>query len=453
MEQLTIRDIAGIAGGVVKLGDLPPLGGELEPVGRIVVDSRDVQHGDLFWAMPGGAVYAEDAFARGALGVVTTGRHVEPWAGKFSILVDDTKWSLWQLAAAMRRSFQGEVIAVAGDDRASTRMLVDQALALVLPGAAPPASSRGNGQAVAASLTMTAMHEDDGFCTLEVNGGSGPQLRSTVHMSQPGIVVLTSYCAEAIETLLCQKPSLVIAAGDNLQLRRALDRRAAADGVQVVYVGRNAGNHLVAENISCRRGKLLFTVAGVPFSVRLFGRRYLLPALTAIAAGQHFGRAISEMADALADIRPPALQCEVSPGSYCTVISDCLRESPAAVEQSLELLREYPATRRIVVCGNIPAGAAASLVTRCGADQLIACGQGASETIAAACEAGMPQYVTHLCHDAQDALETLLNGIQPGDAILVRGPAALGFHQLAESLKNYAAQQSKETAIPMAAPE
>ena len=145
MEQLTIRDIAQIAGGVLNLGDMPPLGGELEPVSRVVVDSRDVREGDVFWAMPGGEFYAEDAFTRGALGVVAAGRHVEPWAGKFSMRVDDTKWSLWQLAASMRRSFAGEVIAVAGDDRASIRMLIEQALSSGAAGCSTTGAGAGAG--------------------------------------------------------------------------------------------------------------------------------------------------------------------------------------------------------------------------------------------------------------------------------------------------------------------
>ncbi len=448
MEQLTISDIARISGGAVKLGDLPPLGGELEPVNRIVVDSRDVRHGDLFWAMPGGEVYAEDAFSRGALGVVTSGRHVEPWAGKFSLLVDDTKWSLWQLAAALRRRFQGEVIAVAGDDRSSTRMLIQQSLGPLLTPSELPASARGNGQAVATSLAMTTLQPDDSFCSVEVAADLEPQLRSTAHMCQPGVVLLTSHCEVTVDTLLSQKPAVAIAAGDNQSLRRRIEQRAG--DTNVVFVGRDSSNQLVAENISCRDGKLLFTVSGVPFSVRLFGRRYLLPALTAIALGQYFGRSIREMADALAEISPPALQCEVTPGDYCTVISDCLREGPAAVEEALQMLREYPAKRRIVVCGKLPPASAASLVTRCGADELIACGEGAGETIANACEAGMPVAVTHLCHNTDDAYQALMERLQPGDAVLVRGSAAAGFHHLAEALKKHAQHPEKHATLPAA---
>ena len=220
----------------------------------------------------------------------------------------------------------------------------------------------------------------------------------------------------------------------------------------MVYVGRDTGNHVVAENISCRNRKLAFTVSGVAFNVRLFGRRYLLPALVAIAAGQHFGRSIDEMTSALEDIAPPALQCEVTPGSYCTVISDCLRESQAAVDDSLELLRDYPATRRLVVCGKLTASAAASLVTKCGADKLIACGEGGSGTIAAACKAGMPEHATHFCHNTEEAYAALSQMVQPGDAVLVRGPAAQGFGELAGSLKTFAAMNSKENATPVAAP-
>lgn len=91
-EEMCVRDLAETVRGRLSLGIMPPIGGELEPVKRIVADVDEVQRGDVFLELGSREAeqwrWAEQAFARGALGVVAE-RHVEPWAGKFTIEVDD----------------------------------------------------------------------------------------------------------------------------------------------------------------------------------------------------------------------------------------------------------------------------------------------------------------------------------------------------------------------------
>ena len=76
-----------------------------EPLGRIVIDSRLVRPRDVFWGLRtntyDGTCYADEAFSRGALGVVT-GRRIEPWAGKFTIRVDDPASSLRRFLRCLR---------------------------------------------------------------------------------------------------------------------------------------------------------------------------------------------------------------------------------------------------------------------------------------------------------------------------------------------------------------
>ena len=105
--RLCIGDLAEIIGGQLVLASLPPLAGPYEPVRRIVVESREVRAGDVYWGLtaPGydGSHLAEDALLRGAFGVVVSGRHIEPWAGRFSILVPDANQALVELAQCLPR--------------------------------------------------------------------------------------------------------------------------------------------------------------------------------------------------------------------------------------------------------------------------------------------------------------------------------------------------------------
>jgi hypothetical protein len=96
---LSVGDLAHVLGGCLNLGTMPPLGGAWEPVGRLIAAGQRIQSGDVVMVgidqmrngrgQPLGAVQATCAFAGGALGVISTRGFVEPWAGRFSLYVDD----------------------------------------------------------------------------------------------------------------------------------------------------------------------------------------------------------------------------------------------------------------------------------------------------------------------------------------------------------------------------
>jgi UDP-N-acetylmuramyl pentapeptide synthase len=101
MLNLSIADLHRVVGGELQLGLMPPLAGVLEPVRRVIVDSSNARPGDVFWALAtagyDGACSAEEAYTRGAIGVVSSTRKVAPWAGKFSLQVGDANDALRKL--------------------------------------------------------------------------------------------------------------------------------------------------------------------------------------------------------------------------------------------------------------------------------------------------------------------------------------------------------------------
>lgn len=94
MLNFCIAELGELVDGTVQLGTMPPLAGQLEPIGRIVFDPQQVRPRDVYWALRvgdyDGSLLAEEAYTRGALGVVLQGRRIEPWAGSFCIAVPDS---------------------------------------------------------------------------------------------------------------------------------------------------------------------------------------------------------------------------------------------------------------------------------------------------------------------------------------------------------------------------
>ena len=138
-------------------------------------------------------------------------------------------------------------------------------------------------------------------------------------------------------------------------------------------------------------------------------------ALSAVAVGRIFGMDDREIARALAEFEPPPMRCQITRVAGATIIDDTYNASPVAMRAALELLRDFDAPgRRIVVCGDMRELGDASeklhralgdqVVTLCGADLLVACGDYAEHVVAGARAAGMPQARSLACRELDEFL-------------------------------------------------
>jgi UDP-N-acetylmuramyl pentapeptide synthase len=128
MDGLCSGDLADITGGTLRLGTLPPLGGAWEPIRRVVTTSHAVVPGDVYWDLTeprselGASVW--EAFARGALGVVTAQPTIEPWAGAFVVQVQDSRRALRDVGCWARRRYRDHIVALCCSPRSPLPQLV-----------------------------------------------------------------------------------------------------------------------------------------------------------------------------------------------------------------------------------------------------------------------------------------------------------------------------------------
>ena len=135
------------------------------------------------------------------------------------------------------------------------------------------------------------------------------------------------------------------------------------------------------------------------------------------------------------------MRCEVSSFGGARVINDAYNASPAAMRSALELLREDNAPgRKIVVCGDMRELGAESrrlhlrtgddVVTLCGADVLVACGEHAEDVVEGATSAGMPKQRAIACRSTEEVRPVLARIVGPGDVVLLKGSRAVGLERL-----------------------
>jgi UDP-N-acetylmuramoyl-tripeptide--D-alanyl-D-alanine ligase len=458
MHDLTLKQLHEITGGRLRLATLPPRHGELARVRHVVTDSRQARRGDVFWGLPGtqidGSHFATEAYARGAEGVVVGRKYVQPWPGCWSLEVDDSQRALEQLAAWNRRRHRGRVVAVTGSvGKTTTRQMIRAVLERSFCGTSSP---RNYNNHVGLPLSMLAMDPRHDFAVLELAASAGGEIARLAALCQPHVGVITrvgdahlggfgsldGVAAAKAELLDALPPDgWAVLGGDDERLRKLAGRVRS----KVCWFGRSLDNDLVATDVESRHGQLSFQVDGTRMRLAAWGRHHLSSALAAVAVGRIFGLCDAEIGRGLAEFEPPPMRCQIATAGGATVIDDTYNSSPVAMRAALELLRDFDAPgRRIVVCGDMrELGEAAGrlhrhlgdqIVTLCGADILVACGQHADEVVAGAQAAGMPQSRAVAVASPEEVLAHIENELEPGDVVLVKGSRALAMERLVESL-------------------
>lgn len=461
--QLTVGDLHELLGGELRFGAMPPTAGDATLVGPVVTDSREVQPEEVFFGLAGarfhGGQFAEEAFVRGATGVVTSGRHLEPWAGCWSLEVPDAKQALWRLAAWNRSQYAGPLVAVTGSvGKTTTRQMIDAVLGSRLSGTA---SLRNYNNHIGVPLSLLRLERWHQYGVVELAASAAGEIQSLARLARPTIGIVTrigeahlagfgtqAAVAAAKAELLAELPQdgYAILNADDAWLRHlAAEQNGRIGPAPNIWIGRDCEADVMATDVRSSGGRLSFRVDGQRYQVPIWGRHHLTSALAAIAVGRLLDFDADEIAAALAEFRPVPLRCEVVQAAGATIVNDSYNSSPTAVRAALELLREIDVLgKRIVVAGDLgEMGEAAGdwhrrmgdeVVSLCGADLLIACGQYADDVTTAAAAAGMPRERIIACSRWEETLGVLNGSLESGDVVLVKGARTLGLERIVGSL-------------------
>jgi UDP-N-acetylmuramoyl-tripeptide--D-alanyl-D-alanine ligase len=453
--QISVGELRDILGGQLRLGSMPPRDGELTPLGRIVTDSRHVSAGDVFWGLRGertdGAHYAEEAYTRGAIGVVTSGRWVAPWAGRWSLEVADANAALINLAGWQRARFNGSMIAVAGAvGKTTTQAMIDAVLSTRCVGSAPSVMNTDPAQ-LAIELLRLKSHDD--YAVVRVNASTTVQSKRQTLLVEPEVAVFTQFDEHgesagdtSLDTVreFCDSladDAVVIANGDDSFLRRTIEPRRG----RVIWFGRTLSCEFSATHVESRNGWLRFRVSGHLLQTPVWGRHHLTCALAAVAVGRQFGLEWHEIAAGLAGFRPVQSRCEVTSTLGVTTIDDTCTDRPLATQAATGLLSEMPSGGlRIVVCDDFEGQGAQApqlrkqygeeFVCRGGADIIVACGEHADDVVQAARYAGLRAARTFAYRTASQAVTAVRELAGPGDTVLLKGGRESGVAGVAREL-------------------
>jgi len=440
--------IAGATGAELVRGRDPAAEGPA----RVVIDSRAIEPGDLFFALPGervdGGRFAAEALRAGAWGVLAAPGWAREAAaaaeGGAVLAAERPAASLGALARGWRRDLGADVIAVTGSvGKTSTKDLI---AALVAPQRAVAASRANFNTEIGLPLELLAAPPGTEVLVLELAMRGFGQIAELTAICEPDVGVITNIGPvhleqmESLEGVARAKAELlagmrdgavaVVPAGEPLlepYLRATLDVITFGPGGDVRYEASSpgeGGRHVVVADADRHDLEL-------PFD----SRHNLLNTLAAVAAV----RAVGVRPSGRVDVRFGALRGErVALARGVTVVNDCYNANPLSMRAALDdLAMQETAGRRVAVLGDmlelgsgerehhaaIGAHAAAS-----GVALLIAAGPRSV--------AMLERYggEAHAAADAAEAAALARKLVRPGDTVLVKASRGVGLEVVAEAL-------------------
>ncbi len=455
---------AAVRGQVLHAGTEPIRGG--------AVDSRKVESGNAFFALPGertdGHMYLADAASRGAAALIVN-RPPEaallPGLPPTVVLVPDVLAALHLAAAAWRARFDPMVVGVTGSiAKTSTKEQIAQVLAQRWTVLRNQANENNE---IGLPLTLLRLAPTDDVAVLEMGMYTPGDIAVLADLAQPRVGVVTAVRpthlarAGSIDAIERGKRELVEALpvggtavlnADDERVTRMAERRSGQ--LRVLRYGfSNAADVTAADIESLGENGMQFTLqiggGATPARIPALGRHSVHNALAAAAVGHALGLDAATIVSGLEQpFSVPHRSTLVRAGDW-RILDDTYNAAPDSMAAALDLLASLPG-RRIAVLGEMlelgdlsddahrKVGAHAAQA----AQVLVAIGPFASLYSQGARDAGMSAADIIETRDRAAALSSLEHNLRPGDVVLVKASRGAELDLLVDELRQLAMTRS-----------
>jgi len=440
------------------------------------IDSRTIQPGELFFAVKGdrfdGHDFVLSALARGAVGAVIRKDQVSRFSNPSNLLaVDDTLVALQTLATAVRKLWGKTAIGITGSMGKTT---TKEAVAHLLSIKYRVHRTKGNfNNHFGLPLGLLTLEPEYDLAVVEMGMSHAGEIAALARIALPNQGVVTNVAPVHLEFF----DSIAGIARAKYELVESLPATGAAflnaDDEYVSQFGRNFRGKVVlfgmrsvadvrAENIEVlgSEGTRFDLICGgslgsgvrQPVHSPLLGQHNVYNVLAGAAVAMEHGITPSEIAEALPSLAPADKRGEVVQLGNISVLYDCYNSSPRALMAAVDTLAAMPATRHIVVAGEmLELGASAEQLHRdCGRyiagkniDFLLGVRGLAEPMVEAARQAGMQ---AAFVATPEEAGEWLAREARNGDAVLLKASRGVKLERALEKWKAASGFQSEARA-------
>jgi UDP-N-acetylmuramoyl-tripeptide--D-alanyl-D-alanine ligase len=453
MDPRTFEQIAALVGGKLH-------GAGAGSVTKVVTDSRLIRAGEFFVALPGekfdGHAFLPAVQKAAAAGALVS--HVNDRLNGFTqIEVTETLAGLQRLARAYRNQLRLKAIGVTGSSgKTSTKEMI----ASVLGERFSVLKTIGNyNNHIGLPLTVLAASSADDFGVFEMGMNHAGELALLCEIARPDASVITNIGIahighlETREAIAAEKAIVaeavpaegfvVLNANDDFS-----DWIAARCKARVIRAGLNRGD-VAAQKVDQSVKGSTFVLAhrerSTRVSLSVHGEHMVANACLAAAIGLEFGLTLEECAAGLAKATIPGNRLKIQNLGPLLVINDAYNANPDSMVAALRTASQLSLKgRRVAALGRMgelgKESEAAHLrvgqaVAEFGFDYLVTVGDEARLMAEAANAAGLK--FTARADTHEQAIEALLDYLEPGDVLLVKGSLSSAMDRVVHGLEAF----------------
>ncbi len=372
MKNMTLENIEKACGGRY-------IGTEAEKkteVLGVVIDSRQVESGYLFVAIPGekvdGHKFIPDVFAKGAAAVLSEQQLEDP-AGPY-ILVESTTKALRDLAEYYRKSLDIKVVGITGSvGKTSTKEMI----ASVLSEKYRVLKTEGNyNNEIGLPLTIFKIRAEHEVAVLEMGISEFGEMHRLATMANPDICVITNIGLCHLENLKTRdgilkaktesfahlkKDGIAILNGDDDKLstiRQVGDKEPVFYGMEEKMEYREDAKKSVyatgVENLGLygMQARIHTPEGERDVRIPIPGEHNVYNALAATAVGLSLGLSLDQISAGILKAKTIGGRTNLLNTGSMTVIDDCYNANPVSMKASIDVLATAEG-RKIAVLGDM----------------------------------------------------------------------------------------------------
>lgn len=325
----------------------------LDKIENVIMDSRKVQKGDLFFAINNGNQYINEVLEKGASIVVA-----DNYLGddKRVFKVPNTVEFMQKLAKEYRKALGLKVIAITGSNGKTT---TKDMIYSVLSRKYITKKTEGNyNNHIGLPFTILQLEEKDEIVVLEMGMSGFGEIDLLSSIAKPDIGVITNIGDSHLEFLktrenvfkaktellnyVSSENTYII--GDDQYLKNVVGNK----------IGFNKENNFVIEDFIDSNDGMSFKVENSEYTLNLNGKHNALNAGMAIAIGKRFGLTSEEIKEGLKNLHLTPMRFQKIEKEDVIYINDAYNASPISMEYSLNTFDKlYNNMKKIVVLGDM----------------------------------------------------------------------------------------------------
>lgn len=446
MKNITVKKAAQLCGGRIA-GEIA----EDREIGRVVIDSRAVERGDMFVAYKGekadGHDYIPAAFGRGAACCLAE-RVPEGISGPV-IVTDNVQKALETIVTAYRASLGLPVVGITGSvGKTTAKEMVWSVLSQKLN----VLKTDGNlNNQIGVPMTLSRIEAEHQAAVVEMGISGFGEMSELAGMARPTIAVFTVIGHAHLEFLhdlegvfraktemlkFMPEDGIVIVNGDDPWLSSLKCRQ------QLVRCGLGKNCELRAENIESRPDgttdcDIVYQGGHLHIHIPAHGRHLVYAAMEAAAVGMALGLSEIEIARGIAAYKVVGRRGAVWTGEKLTLVDDSYNANPDSMRCAIESMKDMPGRHVCILADMLEMGQESEAMhlelgkyaAQNGMELVLCCGELGRAIAMGAGEKG------RWFKSREELAQALPELISTGDTVLVKASRGMHLEEISEKLK------------------